>query len=85
MSEEDIGTVRWWGLSWNAPVNDPRAEIPFPVGAFCKEESGGCGFPIVPGDSGVSIPYLAGEYQHFHRECFLRMIGLQVTREVFGE
>jgi hypothetical protein len=25
MPEDDIGTLRWWGESWGAPVCDPRA------------------------------------------------------------
>ena len=52
--EDDIGTIRWWGKSWNAPVNHPLAEIPVPVGDSCAR----CNRTIVDGDQGITVPHM---------------------------
>ena len=77
---EDIGTVRWFGESWNAPVCDPRALVETPVGEDC---AWGSGAPIKAGDQGVGIPDgSTGFYVWYHLDCWLRVIGGQVTEEV---
>ena len=72
---DDIGTLRWFGASWGAPVNDPRAEIPTPTGEKCIY----CHLRIGPHDNGISIPYMddgfATTRAAYHRECFLASIG----------
>lgn len=84
----DVGTTRWWGRTWNAPVNIPEAQVAPPLGQPC---SGRCGDKIVDGDRGLSIPAVETEalmtlaaagamvqvtYAHYHRECFMQMLGL---------
>lgn len=84
----DVGTTRWWGQTWKAPVNHPDAQIPVPIGAMC---SGRCGEKIKDGDRGLSIPSIESEhlivmaqagamvqvgYTAYHRDCFLAMLGL---------
>lgn len=82
MTEDDIGTVRWFGEDWGAPVCDPRAHIPVPVGMVCvghdhmhDDRSVG----IAPEDQGVTVPHLAeggltGRIA-YHLDCWLHEIG----------
>lgn len=75
MSGDDLGTVRWFGPTWGAPMNDPRTEIPTPVSDLCID----CGKPIVDGDRGVTLPYHNGELSTrmpFHLACFLHDLGI---------
>lgn len=44
--------MRWFGESWNAPVNDEVDQAPTPVGSVCE----GCSFEIAEDDRGVLIP-----------------------------
>lgn len=70
---DEIGTTRWFGPSWGAPVCDPRAHIPTPVGFSC----GGCDHEIIDGDNGVVYPYWDGHSvtpMAWHRECNLRQV-----------
>ena len=79
--EEDIGTVRWFGESWGAPVCDPRAHVDTPVGETC---AWGSAAPIKPSDQGIGIPDgSTGLYVWYHLECWLRTIAGEVQREVF--
>jgi len=72
--DDVIGTVRWFGKSWGAPVCDPRAHIPTPIGSRCE----GCGHPVTEDDNGVTMPYWDGTsrpgFVAFHRECNLRHV-----------
>lgn len=75
MDDDDIGTVRWFGQSWHAPINDPRAEVPVPVNQDCMS----CHLPIGSDDQGVEIPYYSGGYaerQPWHKNCFFDEIGV---------
>jgi hypothetical protein len=75
---EDIGTVRWFGRSWNAPINDPRAEIPVPTGKLCIH----CSKDIEASDSGVRLVHMGriGDsparqaFSHFHFDCWMNNI-----------
>lgn len=69
---EDIGTVRWFGDSWEAPVNDPRARVPTPVGAPCGE----CPHLIGDHDRGIGVPSTSLVYSWWHLGCWLRSLGL---------
>lgn len=80
--EDDIGTVRWFGESWGAPVCDPRAHIETPVGRACyghghmHEERSSV---IEPDDQGVSLPFYstAGVIQiAYHLDCWLHEVGV---------
>lgn len=83
MTEEDIGTVRWFGESWGAPVCDPRAHVETPMDETC---AWGSGAPIKPGDQGVGVPDgSTGLYVWYHLDCWMRVIGVEVTREAFDE
>lgn len=72
MTDDDIGTVRWFGESWRAPINDPRAEIPIPVGEQCIY----CHLPIVSDDQGISVPGPPTGRVVFHKDCFFDEIGV---------
>jgi hypothetical protein len=52
LPDDDIGTTRWFGLSWGAPVCDPRTHIEIPIGVPC----GLCGIAFRDGDQGISLP-----------------------------
>lgn len=76
MDDDDIGTVRWFGDSWHAPVNDPRARVESPVDQRCIH----CHLWIGPADRGVTIPYLNVDTGPttvaYHLKCFLDEIGV---------
>lgn len=67
----DVGTVRWFGRTWRAPVCDPRAHIETPVGHICPFD----GADIEPNDRGISVPNMNGERTSYHLACFLYSIG----------
>ena len=75
MSDDDIGTVRWFGPSWGAPVCDPRAEISVPLGESCVR----CGEDFDHGDRGFAIAasfaIAANGQVFYHLNCFLLEIG----------
>jgi hypothetical protein len=77
---DDIGTVRWFGVSWGAPVNDPRAWIETPRSAVCL----GCGVWIKNGEQGMQIPSTDG-FVFFHLDCFLKDIGVSQGAEIFHD
>ena len=75
MTDGDIGTVRWFGASWNAPICDRRAHVETPADQPC----GACGDPIRHGDQGVTIPYSGPETVTralYHLGCWFRVIGV---------
>lgn len=86
--DDDIGTVRWFGKPWNPEVNDPRAEIPMPVGAVCVQ----CFKSIEADASGLRIPHLGDripddphdwEFSHYHLECWLEDILGPAWKELY--
>jgi hypothetical protein len=71
--QEDIGTVRWFGDSWGAPINDPRTWVETPTNELCAE----CMKWIESDDSGIRIPGVeASGYVSFHKKCFFHTIGV---------
>ena len=84
-SDDDIGTVRWFGPTWNAPVNDPRAEISIPLGESCIR----CGADFDHGNRGLGVAAsesIAPNGQVFyHLSCFLEEVGVETEREVFDD
>ena len=73
MIDDDIGTTRWFGESWGAPVNDPRTHVETPTNERCLE----CLLWIRAGDQGFQIP--GGEtpgHVTFHKQCFFDAIGV---------
>lgn len=77
---EDLGTVRWFGESWGAPVCDPRTHIETPVGMVCighphlhNEQNRYAG--ILSEDQGITMPGPDGERVAFHLDCWLHEIG----------
>lgn len=88
MTDDDLGTVRWFGRSWGAPINDPRAEIEVPVGAQCIS----CNVMFEDYHRGVRIPWAAATmeeyrqreasgdlYTYYHLDCWMRSIGFGDT------
>ena len=49
----DDSRVRWFGKSWNAPVNRDCDPCPTPIGLKCI----GCGVEIKDGDYGTMMGY----------------------------
>jgi hypothetical protein len=58
--------MRWFGVSWGAPVNKDCPEVPVPVGTACSH----CEEPIAEGEPGIE--YANGPVTHLN--CFLRQI-----------
>lgn len=88
MTDDDLGTLRWFGESWGAPVCDPRAQVRAPVGAVCighdHLHSARSSF-IEYGDQGVTMPYLGGYALPggvvYHLDCWLHEIGVDRLAE----
>jgi hypothetical protein len=76
MSDDDIGTVRWFGQSWGAPVNDPRAHMSVPLGEWCIH----CKVHFDHGDQGFGIAahtsIAANGQVFYHRNCLFDEIGV---------
>lgn len=72
MTDDDIGTVRWFGQSWDAPVNDPRTQIAVPFGKECIY----CYKPIREDDTGISVPGPPLGRVYFHKNCFFDEVGV---------
>ena len=71
--EEELGTVRWFGRSWGAPVCRPAANVPTPVGEPCAW--GGADLPIHLGDQGVGVlDVTTGRFVWYHLDCWLRWV-----------
>ena len=67
--------MRWFGQSWDAPINYPQNEVPVPVGVECLV----CQVEIESTDSGVTVPFYGGgppERAVYHRKCFLSDLGI---------
>jgi hypothetical protein len=68
------GTVRWFGPSWDAPINDLTLEVATPDGSLCHV----CERVIVLGDQGVSIPaVMTGQVMQrfaYHLTCWISEI-----------
>jgi hypothetical protein len=73
---DDIGTVRWFGESWGAPVNDPDTHVDTPTHRQCIE----CLRWIESDDQGMVIPTVPEIDPQgtvaYHRVCFFDVIGI---------
>lgn len=85
LSTEDLGTTRWFGESWGAPVCDPRTHIETPVGLGCighdHMHPEGTRSPFIePGDQGITMPLVSRtdrvERVAYHLDCWLHEIGV---------
>jgi hypothetical protein len=79
--DEELGTVRWFGESWGAPVCDPRTHVDTPVGRPCAGHGHMHG-PLRPeaiedGDQGVTVPWLGVPRERlvYHLDCWLHEVG----------
>jgi hypothetical protein len=74
VSDDPRGTVRWFGSTWFAPVNDLTTHVPTPVGETCSH----CREPITEEDQGVTVPHLGPEraVTVWHLDCFLETVGV---------
>lgn len=52
------GTVRWFGQTWNAPINADLPQVETPVGILCQR----CNEHIATDDSGVLIAFGGVDY-----------------------
>lgn len=75
---DELGTVRWFGRSWDAPVCDERTHVATPRGEACDE----CRVPIRLGQEGIGVPGATGGYHWWHLDCWLRMIVGPLADEV---
>jgi len=66
--------MKWFGESWDAPVNRIAEHVDTPVGASCMH----CDQPIEAKQKGLLVPYLSADGQWieepWHMTCFLRHI-----------
>lgn len=72
MTDDDLGTVRWFGTSWGAPVCDPRTHVTLTIRRHCVM----CGESIRALDRGVTIPRgdQPGERSYYHLACWMETI-----------
>jgi hypothetical protein len=71
MSFDDFPQVKWFGTSWQAPINEYAAHVPTPVGEACAR----CEEPIAADDRGVMIWHVGvaqAGYRPRHVECWVR-------------
>jgi hypothetical protein len=70
--------MKWFGTSWNAPINQESEHVATPVDDICMH----CTERIAAADDGVIIPHRGEtvpncDYEAtakpYHRECFLRI------------
>lgn len=76
---DKIGTLRWFGPSWGAPVNDPRARVDVPVGEKCER----CRLTIGRDAVGITLPYSDGTHSRtlaYHLRCWFDEIGVPRDR-----
>lgn len=69
--------IKFFGPEQDAPVYNEAQQIFTPVGQPCQY----CSERIEAGDSGFGIPFLgteteAAEEIYYHRECFLKALGI---------
>lgn len=83
--DDDIGTVRWFGESWGAPICDWRAHIDNPGAARCLD----CNHYIESDDQGIStVASLSIDPSgrvYYHLDCFLRMLGISISDAILIE
>lgn len=69
--------MKWFGETWNAPINETVPFAETPVGEPCMR----CGVDIAEGDQGLILP-VAGiaqfllEENPFHKQCFFEETGI---------
>lgn len=64
--------MRWFGVNWEAPINQTCDHIETPVGATCMV----CSLNIYEHDQGLLIPRLDGHGEDpIHLRCFLYAVG----------
>lgn len=61
--------MRWFGQTWNAPVNHPDYQIPIPIGELCEY----CAIPFDSESQGTAVPLPDGDYDSYHRLCWLKL------------
>jgi hypothetical protein len=66
--------MKWFGPTWDAPINKECEEMPVPVGEPCTH----CDELFVEGEQGVM--YANGPYAHI--ECFMRGIAGSVAHQL---
>jgi hypothetical protein len=89
------GQVRWFGVGWGAPINDPAIWIDTPADVNCAT----CAEPIEPGDQGMRVPAVVTSpfwcasdvepyvhfpelsYLHYHLLCWLDVLGVRNAAE----
>jgi hypothetical protein len=63
--------ARWFGSSWNAPINHPDYQVPIPFADPCSY----CAKYFDERDQGVQIPRVNEEESDFyHRVCWNKLI-----------
>jgi hypothetical protein len=72
MIDEELDTgLRWFGVSWNAPICREDRHEPVPVGQPCSQ----CEQPIQADASGILMWHMGENpvedgYKPYHYECF---------------
>jgi hypothetical protein len=73
--------MKWFGPSWDAPVNRNCDETPTPHGKCVR-----CGLTFRDGDHGLVLPFSGGKDDPdevgYHHGCFLVSIGINIPETV---
>lgn len=68
--------MKWFGISWGAPVNDDRTHTATPVGDLCAH----CQQPVQEGERGLILPFMGGPDDPpelpYHLRCFSKCLGI---------
>ena len=74
---EALGTVRWFGMSWQAPVCTPRTKVRTPVGFHCSY----CERVFERTDQGIRLPHMGTpehppnkHFSYYHRTCWMETV-----------
>jgi hypothetical protein len=67
----DLGSTRWFGQSWGAPVCDPATKTAIPLDHLCDQ----CGLKFLVTDRGLLVRSLGPEpYVYYHFDCFMGIV-----------
>lgn len=77
--------MKWFGLSWGAPVNESCEKVATPVG----EECGRCGVAIKPSDRGFVMMHISEasyEWKPWHFACQMEeVLGPDWADQIFWQ
>ncbi len=69
-----MSPLRWFGLSWGAPICEPQYHTSTPIGVPCHV----CGTPMAKDAQGCVLPFAGDDLPIYviHIDCFLDSLPL---------